>query len=527
MIEWFVRFNWIIMIFFIGFLFVKYRNNFYLWEYLFKNKNSFRLLKLKEEYFSFLFKIIRLPFFIIYFVFPRIILILIDVVVKIFQNTINLIVRVIKSIKKIIINPIIKTIITIGNIFQKQEIVAIIFFIAIFYWWLGYDIKMNIVFCIILLLLLYVVIGFYNDKKSIIILFVMTTSGINLFNWFQQFSLSLPILFSSFCFFIYTLYILKVAIVIKMSKTNSLLLFLIFISLVLLLMPGFIVTSKNNSVIRITSGSLKNKDIKNESNEDINIELFLEDKKISFPVIKKDDRYYIKNNTFFKKQNEIRILVNKDDNVFLFVDNKNLSKKGKIILINNENSIIIRNGIKEKSIKITGKVIIFEKDNSYIFLDNSLGWSLLSGDKEIYIEESDARYNMLNLILFLLSIIYFWFKLYGKKNKDYYDYITILKLKETKIFFDLSKYDKFITLSMFGLTVPNIWKIVSIKNIGEMKQQLSFLSNYFWFPIIFGIFLFCMITSKEISEYVNEIGNKKPKEKKKNWQTNLCKKKGE
>lgn len=54
MIEWFVRFNWIIMIFFIGFLFVKYRNNFYLWEYLFKNKNSFRLLKLKEEYFSFL-----------------------------------------------------------------------------------------------------------------------------------------------------------------------------------------------------------------------------------------------------------------------------------------------------------------------------------------------------------------------------------------------------------------------------------------------------------------------------------------
>lgn len=212
-----------------------------------------------------------------------------------------MIVRVIKSIKKIIINPIIKTIITIGNIFQKQEIVAIIFFIAIFYWWLGYDIKMNIVFCIILLLLLYVVIGFYNDKKSIIILFVMTTSGINLFNWFQQFSLSLPILFSSFCFFIYTLYILKVAIVIKMSKTNSLLLFLIFISLVLL-MSGFIVTSKNNSVIRITSGSLKNKDIKNESNENINIELFLEDKKISFPVIKKDDRYYIKNNTFLRSK---------------------------------------------------------------------------------------------------------------------------------------------------------------------------------------------------------------------------------
>lgn len=69
---------------------------------------------------------------------------------------------------------------------------------------------------------------------------------------------------------------------------------------------------------------------------------------------------------------------------------------------------------------------------------------------------------------------------------------------------------------MFGLTIPNIWKTVSIKNIDEIRDQSSVYIKMFVFLLIFGVVLFCIITSKEISECVKELENKKPKRKRKN-----------
>ena len=44
MVDWFNIFNWIIVILFIGFLFIKYRNNFYLWNYLKKSDSIFEFI---------------------------------------------------------------------------------------------------------------------------------------------------------------------------------------------------------------------------------------------------------------------------------------------------------------------------------------------------------------------------------------------------------------------------------------------------------------------------------------------------
>ena len=545
MTDWFIVFNWIIIILFIVFLFNTYRNNFYLWEYLFKNKNSFRLLKLRKEYFNFLFcifnfvfKIIRLPFFIIYFVFPCIIVILIDVAFKVLKN---ILINLIKIIQKIIIDPIGKIMKIIGNIVKTQEVITILFFTVIFFLWFVLCNINNIntpaiiiIFCLLLLLVLHIFVKFYDDKKSIIILFVMTTSGISVFSWFQKFNIALLVLFVEFLFLIYVLYFFKILLLIKKLKYTLLINFVLsFIYII-----SIVVFKGNTNAIRITKGKLK--DLKGGS-----IELFLENNKKLFPIKIDDNKLYIENDSLFKNYKIIKLLFNKENNISLVAEQipskSNLSlplpnnydeifkiKQGKFLFINNENSRILDNNGKEinEKISIEGKIVVIENNpNNYIFIGNNLGWSYLD-KKEIEIEEDNFYINLLNLTLFLFSILYFWLKLYSKKSKEYYDYTTIFKIQETKILLDRNKYDKFLTLSMFGLTIPNIWKIVITKSIVEMNSSIWTKIDMIYI-ILFSILLFCLITSKEISECVKELENKKPKRKRKNWQTNLCKKKGE
>ena len=268
----------------------------------------------------------------------------------------------------------------------------------------------------------------------------------------------------------------------------------------------------------------------------------------------KNKEFYIENDSLFRNSIIEKILFNKENNVSLFmpssfplpifeISNKIGTKNGKIekgefVLINNENLKILDANEKtiNDKISIEAKIIIIEnnmadKNNmkNYIFLGNNLGWQL-NQSEEIKIEEDKFSYNLLNLILFLFGIIYFWLKLYGKKSKEYYDYITLLEIKKgTKVLLDRNKYDKFLTLSAIGITIQNIWKIATTTNIGEMVKQIKFwtLALESIPLIIFSIVLFCITTSKEISECVKELENKKPKRKRKNWQTNLCKKKGE
>ena len=61
---------------------------------------------------------------------------------------------------------------------------------------------------------------------------------------------------------------------------------------------------------------------------------------------------------------------------------------------------------------------------------------------------------------------------------------------------------------MFGLTIPNIWKIVTTKSIGEMNSSIWTKIDVIYI-ILFSILLFCLITSKEISECVKELENEK------------------
>ena len=180
-------------------------------------------------------------------------------------------------------------------------------------------------------------------------------------------------------------------------------------------------------------------------------------------------------------------------------------KQGKFFFINNENSRILdRNGKEiDDKISIEGKIIVIEnKPNSYIFIGNNSGWGYL--DKKIEIETDNFYINILDLVLFLSSILYFWLKLYGKKSSEYYNKEIINKIKNTPILLDRNKYDKFLTLSMFGLTIPNVWKIVTTKSIWEINSSIWTKIDIVYI-ILFSILLFCLITSKEISEYVKEL----------------------
>ena len=61
---------------------------------------------------------------------------------------------------------------------------------------------------------------------------------------------------------------------------------------------------------------------------------------------------------------------------------------------------------------------------------------------------------------------------------------------------------------MFGLTIPNIWKIATTKSIREMNSSIWTKIDIIYI-ILFSILLFCLITSKEISECVKELENEK------------------
>ncbi|WP_026749040.1 hypothetical protein [Leptotrichia trevisanii] len=383
---------------------------------------------------------------------------------------------------------------------------------------------------------------------------LITLFGMNLFNWFQKFSLILPIIFIQFLFVIYILFFLKIGLLIFTKCKGSYLFYLISFVLSFIIVFNVIwyhATKENKNAIRVTKGKLK--DLEGKS-----IKLFFKDGKKKFNIMSKNKEFYIENDSLFRNSIIEKILFNKENNVSLFmpssfplpifeISNKIETKNGKIekgefVLINNENLKILDANEKtiNDKISIEAKIIIIEnnmadKNNmkNYIFLGNNLGWQL-NQSEEIKIEEDKFSYNLLNLILFLFGIIYFWLKLYGKKSKEYYDYITLLEIKKgTKVLLDRNKYDKFLTLSAIGITIQNIWKIATTTNIGEMVKQIKFWTLALTLAlesiplIIFSIVLFCITTSKEISECVKELENKKPKRKRKNWQTNLCKKKGE
>ena len=360
---------------------------------------------------------------------------------------------------------------------------------------------------------------------------LITLFGMNLFNWFQKFSLILPVLFIQFLFVIYILFLLKIGLLIFAKCKGSYLFYLIsFILSFIIVFSGILyhATKENKNAIRVTKGKLK--DLGNKRS----VELFLKDEQKSFPIkIDQNKVLYIENYSSFKDYEIQKTLINKDNDISIhyFDEKEKKVRKGEFIVINNENSNILNEKGEriKKKISIEGKIIILEKNkddkNNYIFIGNNFSWNLLK-DSKIEIKEDNFYLNLLNLILFLFSIIYFSLKLYGKKSKEYYDKGIINEIKDTPILFDRNKYDKFLTLSMFGLTIPNIWKIMSTRAIGDVNKSI-WLKIGVLHVFIFSLVLFCLITSKEISECVKELENEKPKRKRKNWQTNLCKKKGE
>ena len=241
--------------------------------------------------------------------------------------------------------------------------------------------------------------------------------------------------------------------------------------------------------------------------------MFFKEGEKKFDMRGEGNKLWIKNDMEFENNKIQKILFNKGNEGILFMEEEN--KNVEFVYINNENTIIKDKQNDEVDISIEGKIIIVkepevDKNNikNYIFIGNNLIWQYLNKIEEIGIEEDNFDYNLLNLFFFFLGIIYFWLKLYGKKSKEYYNYIAIFKIQETKILLDRNKYDKFLTLSMFGLTIPNIWKIATTKSIREMNSSIWTKIDIIYI-ILFSILLFCLITSKEISECVKELENEK------------------
>lgn len=338
--------------------------------------------------------------------------------------------------------------------------------------------------------------------KEIIILILLCFCGIKILDWFQKFNYALFYLFSEFLILIWIIYVLKIWIL-NISEPKKITLSISFIICFLGLMLGSNVNSEVG--IRLTKGKLKDLDGKI-------IELFFESKKLSFQIHNDKDKYYVDYQLSEKEciKGIEKILFNKDNNLSLFINKDTSSKKGKFIVFNNDNSRIIdNNGKIIDNAEVAIKVITFENtDNAntntiYIFVNN--GWRLLNNKDKIYIEEDNIYLNSINLILFLFGITYFWLKLYSKKSLQYYDKEIINKIKKTPILLDRNKYDKFLTLSMFGLTIPNIWKIVTTKSIEEMNSSIWTKLDLIIYIVPFSILLFCLITSKEISECVKEL----------------------
>ena len=495
MVDW----QWIIYglaIIFLIFLFCLYRNNFYLWRYLVKSCKFFEIVEKK----------LNIIFFIIVFIFLVIVLMfIIYKVSSIPEESIKKsteIIKVIKNVSRETITYVTKNIFKINTKSLVNNPVV----------------KYLIVPTIILCLYVLVFWLFNRDWTSkvtlkifleIIVLILLIFCGISTLNWFQKFNIILVILFIQFCFMICTLYCLRIIILFTLKsifKTISVLVVFMFLFIFLI---GILILNHNNKNtigIRVTKGSLKS--LKNGK-----IELFFKEGKKKFDIRGEGNKLWIKNDMEFENNKIQKILFNKGNEGILFMEEEN--KNVEFVYINNENTIIKDKQNDEVDISIEGKIIIVkepevDKNNikNYIFIGNNLIWQYLNKIEEIGIEEDNFDYNLLNLFFFFLGIIYFWLKLYGKKSKEYYNYIAIFKIQETKILLDRNKYDKFLTLSMFGLTIPNIWKIATTKSIREMNSSIWTKIDIIYI-ILFSILLFCLITSKEISECVKELENEK------------------
>jgi hypothetical protein len=497
-------------IIFLIFLFCRYRNNFYLWRYLVQ---FCKLVETIEKCIEKAIEYCENKKNIEVVVFITIILIFLTKIIMINKFPYDL-----KNIKnKTGIN-----FVSILNIDISDNVMLVIKLIFIFFF--------VVVGILIIIVYIYLypcdmfkgvckaiyeiytklIINLLYENMGIKVLILLSFFGANTLNWFQKFSLILPELFIEFLILIYLLYILK-TFIINISNWKKFILIAGFIICFFYIVIGSQIINKSAETgIRVTKGKLKDL-------EDGSIELFLENNKKSFPIkIDDNKKLYIENNdSLFENYNIIKLLFNKENNLSLVTENiskQRLSpisydeiKQGKFFFINNENSRILdRNGKKiDDKISIEGKIIIIEnKSNSYIFIGNNSRWGYL--DKKIEIETDNFYINILDLVLFLSSILYFWLKLYGKKSSEYYNKEIINKIKNTPILLDRNKYDKFLTLSMFGLTIPNVWKIVTTKSIGEINSSIWTKIDIVYI-ILFSILLFCLITSKEISEYVKEL----------------------
>ena len=468
------------------FLFCRYRNNFYLYKYLVIYFNFYEILKKIVEKFSKIWNKI----------------IIISIICGFGISIICGFGYVLK--KNIENNYIIKLIMFI--IISIIYLVIFIVYFGVFY---------------VLDELIYEIWEKLLKKNllEIIFLILLLFCGINTLNWFQKFNYVLSNLFLEFLFLFCIICILKI-IILNISKKEKIILIVCFLVCFFGIILGSNTEINSEVGIRLTKGKLRDLNGKR-------IRLFFENEKITFQIQNDKNKYYIKyqlpeeEEKYTKDIKETKILFNKDNNLSLFINKEILSKKAKFIVFNNDNSQIIdKDGKIIDNAEIVIKVVKFENkdiNNTYIFVNNVYGWWLLNNKDKIYIEEDNIYLNLINLILFLFSVIYFWLKLYGRKNSTYYAKEIIKEIiKEKKegkinIILDRNKYDKFLTLSMFGLTIPNIWKIVTTKSIGEMNSSIWTKIDIIYI-ILFSILLFCLITSKEISEYVEELEKENEKE---------------
>lgn len=514
-----------LVIIYVILLFCRYRNNFYLWRYLVKSSPCFEgIEKYVERFIEFYRKKKILINVVVFF---AILVILMGSFIKsvFFHNLENIIRNVhenVMNIKSTVNHNNYKNINIKKNI---EEIIKILFFLFL------YCIEFSH-YCIELSKKMIpfikqiwdkVTLFLYKNSVGIIAFMLLMFCGIKTLDWFQKLNINLTVLFIQFCFIMYILYCLKIIILFTIkSIIKTILILLFFLFSMFLPMIGILILNykdMNTTGIRVTKGNLET--LKNRK-----IELFFKEGRKEFEIENKGNKLWIKNenDTEFKNSEIQKILFNKGNEGVLFMkkENKDENKNVEFVYINNENTKIKdkQNNEVEADVSIEGKIIIvkdskIDENNikNYIFINS---WQDLNKIERIGIEEDNFYINLLNLVLFLFSILYFWLKLYGKKSSEYYDKKIINEIKNTPIILDRNKYDKFFTLSMFGLTIPNIWKTVSIKNIDEIRDQSSVYIKMFVFLLIFGVVLFCIITSKEISECVKELENKKPKRKRKN-----------
>jgi hypothetical protein len=389
-----------------------------------------------------------------------------------------------------------------------------------------------------------------NKKMDTLFLILLLLSSIKIFIWFKKFDLVLPVIFTQFLLMFFILCFLKNLLYLITQddfSNKKLIIFGVLWIVCLALIVGVLnlYSQEDVTAIRITKGNIKEL-------EKGSIKVFFKNSYHNFFIERTDKKLYIKKDTLFNNYKIKKTLINKENNVslivkkiisedilskavlehmkdillkkmrsFLFNQKTIINplkisfeeevKQGEILFINNENSRILDSNGEEinHKISIEGKIVVIGNNiKNYIFLDNNLGWNYLNEAKKIGIEEDNFDINVLNLALFLFSVLYFWLKLYGKKSSEYYNKEIINKIKNTSILLDRNKYDKFLTLSMFGLTIPNIWKIVTTKSIGEMNSSIWTKIDVIYI-ILFSILLFCLITSKEISECVKELENEK------------------